>query len=128
MLDRFDIILDIEELSADQLLDNSRAEPSAPIQGRILAAREKMAGRRISPDMPLVNARLSPDQLDRQMAISAAALELLKKALDQQKLSARAYHKILRVAASIRDLAVAEEIDTLHMAEAISYRLRPLQA
>lgn len=128
MLDRFDIILDIEELSADQLLDNSQAEPSAPIQARILAAREKMAQRRSTEDMPLINARLSPDQLDRQLAISEDALALLKKALDQQKLSARAYHKILRVAASIRDLAAAEEIDTLHMAEAISYRLRPLQA
>lgn len=128
MLDRFDIILDVDELSADQLLDSRSAEASAPIQQRISAARQLMASRRDSPDMPLINARLTPDQLDRKLDIAGPALELLKQALDQQRLSARAYHKILRVAASIRDLDGADQISKLHMSEAISYRLRPVLA
>ena len=69
-----------------------------------------------------MNARLQPADVARHCVPEAAAEELLAKAMTRLALSARAYHRVLKVARTIADLAGCDRIDTAHVAEAIGYR------
>ena len=92
-------------------------ESSAQVRARVTVARGRQVRRAGKP-----NAALNNHEVLRHCALAAADRELLERSLDRLGLSARAYHRILRVARTIADLAGAESIGTPHLAEAIQYR------
>ena len=122
MLDRFDMVLDVAELEASMLLTPANGETSASIASRVAAARQKMLNRGSA-----VNARLSADKLEK-LDLAAGAHALLEATLQKKYLSARGFHKTLRVARTIADLEAIDQITEIHMAEALHYRQRELLA
>ncbi len=122
LLDRLDIHLDVPPVLVREL----RAELPAPegsttIRSRVIAARERQR-RRYRSDGIRTNAQLKPRMVKRYCGLDQPAQDLLEQAMARLRLSARAHGRILRVARTIADLADAERIEALHIAEAIQYR------
>ena len=117
LLDRIDLQLEVPALPAEALQKAADGESSATVRARVVAARERQLARQGK-----TNARLSTREIDRHCQPGDDALALLKQAMLRLNLSARAYHRVLRVARTIADLAGAETIATPHIAEAIQYR------
>jgi magnesium chelatase family protein len=126
MLDRFDIQLDVQRVDFDKLTDDRRGEPSAAIQARIEAARERQRQRYAHLNGILTNSDLGAGEVDQFCRLDEAASTLLKAAMRKLQLSARAYHRVLKVSRTIADLAASESIHTEHVAEAVQYRSRTL--
>ena len=127
VMDRFDLIIEVPEVTPDMLMADNAAESSADIFDRIMTARSVAMARASQADGTL-NAKLAGDDLDSAIKLENAARDLLKAALEQQQLSARAYHKIMRVARTIADLDDNPEVTRAHLAEALAYRAMPLFA
>jgi magnesium chelatase family protein len=93
--------------------------PELPPQ--VLAARERQA-KRFGQKLPLVNGRMTPRQLRKICQLRPEAMSILKAAMEELGLSARAHDKVLRVARTIADLEAVDEIKPQHIAEAVGYR------
>ena len=117
LLDRIDMIIEVPSLPADALAVRSEGESSAKVRSRVALARSIQRGRQNKP-----NARLAPGEVDAACAPNEAGRHLLQQASSRLGLSARAWHRILRVARTIADLAGSSEISAPHVAEAIQYR------
>jgi magnesium chelatase family protein len=117
LLDRIDIQIEVPALSHDDLLRQPDGEASATIQARVEAARVTQMTRQGKP-----NAELGTKEIDSHCAPDAAGEALLKQAISRLNLSARAYHRILKVARTVADLAGDERIAPRHIAETIQYR------
>ena len=117
LLDRIDMTLDVPTLSAAELQGAADGEASASIQARVIAARSRQLARQGKS-----NAMLATREIDRWCAPDEAAAKLLSAALVRLKLSARAYHRVLKLARTVADLAGSERIASAHIAEAIHYR------
>jgi magnesium chelatase family protein len=110
--------VDYEKLSSDRL-----GEPSKAVRKRVEAARERQRLR--FEGTPLsCNADMGPAEIRQFCQVDEAAKSLLKAAMQQMHLSARAYHRVLKLGRTIADLAGSEQIRTAHIAEAIQYRPR----
>ncbi|MDR2838737.1 MAG: YifB family Mg chelatase-like AAA ATPase [Azonexus sp.] len=116
-LDRIDLLLDVPALPPEDLRGMAAGESSATVRQRVLAARERQQQRQGK-----VNARLSSAEVDARCAPDAAGGQLLEQASRNLGLSARGWHRILRVARTIADLAGSDKIGVGHVAEAIQYR------
>ena len=116
LLDRIDIAIDVPALG-DGDLAGAAGEASSAVRERTTRARETQLARQGKP-----NAELAPDEIDRHCLPDCDGAQLLKRAMAQLSLSARAYHRVLKVARSIADLAGAPHIGGAHVAEAIQYR------
>ncbi|MBK7662667.1 MAG: YifB family Mg chelatase-like AAA ATPase [Sterolibacteriaceae bacterium] len=117
LLDRIDMTLDVPALSAAELQGAADGESSASVQTRVIAARSRQIDRQGKS-----NAMLATREIDRWCAPDEAAGKLLSAALVRLKLSARAYHRVLKLARTVADLAASERIASAHIAEAIHYR------
>ena len=117
LLDRIDLQIEVPALPAEALQCAADGESSATVRARVIAARARQETRQGKP-----NARLTSREVDRHCAPDAEGAALLKQALAQLNLSARAYHRVLRVARSIADLAGVTAITPQHIAEAVQYR------
>lgn len=118
LLDRIDLQVEVARQPTCVLAsDASSAEGSLAVRARVLAARERQLAR-----AGTANGALAARELERDCALGAAEQRLLQRAIDQLQLSARAYHRILRVARTLADLCGAALIDAVHLAEAVSYR------
>ncbi|MGZ8257022.1 MAG: YifB family Mg chelatase-like AAA ATPase, partial [Gallionella sp.] len=117
LLDRIDIQIEVPAVPHDDLLKVADGETSATIQARVEAARQRQLARQNKP-----NALLTVTEIDRYCAPDAPSEALLRLAITRLNLSARAYHRILKVARSIADLAGSENLQTSHIAEAVQYR------
>lgn len=117
--DRIDIHVQVPALTRDELLtgNSDHGEASALIAARVAAAHTRQLARQGKS-----NSRLETRELERHCGLARPDRQLLAQALDRLQLSARAYHRILRVARSIADLDASESIRTLHLTEAISLR------
>jgi magnesium chelatase family protein len=122
LLDRIDIQLRVPAVRPGDLAGEKLEEPSAAIRARVEAARERQ--RRRFADQPGIhaNAHMVPRDLRRHCRLAAEAEELLKSAMVRLGLSARAFHRALKVARTIADLAGEEHVASEHIAEAIQYR------
>lgn len=116
-LDRIDLLIEVPALPADALAGKAEGEASASVRARVIAAQERQSDRQKKP-----NARLSTTEVDTLCTLDAAGSQLLKQASVQLELSARAWHRILKVARTIADLADSADIRAPHVAEAIQYR------
>ncbi|MCX8016888.1 MAG: YifB family Mg chelatase-like AAA ATPase [Rhodocyclaceae bacterium] len=117
LLDRIDLLIEVPAVAQAELTARGGGEPSAQVRARVVAARERQLARQGKP-----NAQLTPDEIDRHCLPDCAGAALLKQALVRLSLSARAYHRILKVARSIADLAGEAIVRGPHVAEAIQYR------
>ena len=96
--------------------------PSAQIRARVVAARQKQQARFVPKPKITCNARMGSRELKQHCALDEATLDLLKLAMTDKGLSARAYDRILKVARTIADLAGSDSITSDHVSEAIQYR------
>ncbi len=119
LLDRIDIQIELGRLRHRELLNTNSlsAETSELVRQRVEAARQRQLARQ-----DCVNARLDNQDLLEACALDKQLEQLLLRAMDKLRLSARSYHKLLKLARTIADLAQAERISEAHVAEAISYR------
>ena len=124
MLDRFDLIIEVPEVDSRLLLQSAPAESSATIAARISDAAAFADQLPVPPAERETHedSRLSPENL------SASARQLLELAVEKQALTARGFHRVLRVARTITNLAQSVTVDRPHLAEALAYRTMPLLA
>lgn len=122
LLDRIDLQICVQPLEFAEVSRNTVAEPSSVIRERVLKARQIQEQR--YKDHPLVhcNAQMTPALLREYAVLDDKALSMLKKAMTNLDLSARAYDRILKVARTIADYEGEADISSAHIAEAISYR------
>jgi len=119
LLDRIDLQIEVPSLPAVVLPAHARpnTETSATVRARVAAAATRQRARQGKP-----NAQLQPREIERICKPDAEGEALLKNAFARLSLSARAYHRILKVARTIADLASLEALSAMHIAEAIGYR------
>ncbi|MEO8158296.1 MAG: YifB family Mg chelatase-like AAA ATPase [Betaproteobacteria bacterium] len=117
LLDRIDLHIEVPAVPEKDLGSRQAGESSAAIRERVTVARARQLARQGKP-----NAHLSAKEIAEHCIADAAAEQLARKAISTLGLSARAYHRILKVARTISDLAGAAGISTTHVAEAVQYR------
>jgi magnesium chelatase family protein len=117
LLDRIDIQIEVPTLREEELISAGRGENSEQVRARAEAARGRQSERQGK-----LNSQLGPRELERVCPTEDAAQALLKQAIARLNLSARAYHRVLKLARTIADLAGRSTIGIAHMAEAIQYR------
>jgi magnesium chelatase family protein len=125
LLDRIDIFVDVPRVDYEKLADDTLGEPSDAVRGRVEAARGRQRGRFVGTRF-ICNAEMTPLEVRQhcQMALEDAAQSLLRLAMNQLALSARSFHRVLKLARTIADLSGAESIASAHLAEALQYRHR----
>ena len=121
MLDRIDIIVEVQSVNFDDLRSRREAEPSALIKERVNKARA-IQNLRYGESTGMCNARIGPDELRRYCQLDEESELLLRQAFDVFGLTARSYDRILKVARTIADLDGSDRITSDHIAEAIQYR------
>lgn len=117
LLDRIDLHIDVPPLKAQELQDTTPVEDSATVRERVLQAFHFQIQRQGG-----LNHALSPKQLEKHVVLDETSQKMIEMAQQRLNLSARAYHRILRVSRTIADLAQSEQIQSTHLAEALSYR------
>ena len=122
LLDRIDLHIEVEPVPFHDLAQKPLGEASQPIRDRVIAARKIQSTRFQGFKSIHYNAQMTPKQLRTYCALDSTSKDLIKTAMEKLGLSARAYDRILKVARTIADLAVKENIHPDHIAEAIQYR------
>jgi magnesium chelatase family protein len=117
--DRLDLIVEVEAVPITALTEGPAGECSATVRERVLQARARQLARGARAR---VNAQLAGAELKKHAALSTAGRRLLERSADRLHLSARGFHRIIRVARTIADLGGAEAIVTEHLMEALQYR------
>ena len=122
-IDRVDIFVEVPHIDYEKLADDRLGEESSKMQARVAAARiiqrERFEGTRLT-----CNAEMTPTEVREYCQVEESAQSLLKAAMKQLYLSARAFHRILKLARTIADLENGDIIKAHHLAEAIQYRPR----
>src|SRR6185437_141639 len=122
LLDRIDLHVEVPQVKFREIAGESNGESSARIRERVMNARRRQQGRFKDKPKLTCNARMGTRELKQFCELSEPTMELLKFAMTDLNLSARAYDRILKVARTIADLAGAETIASEHVSEAIQYR------
>jgi magnesium chelatase family protein len=123
LLDRIDIHVEVPRVDYDKLTDDRLGEPSQAIRARVEHARALQRGR-FEGSSVTCNADMGPADVRQICRLDDAGRALVRAAMQQLQMSARAFHRILKLARTIADLAGSEAIGTPHLAEAIQYRPR----
>ncbi len=124
LLDRIDIHIEVPRVDYEKLSGNRLGESSESIRARVQAARDiqnKRFSSREAKDI-VCNADMRIGEVRQFCQLQAEEQSLMRAAMSQLNLSARAYHRILKLSRTIADLAGSEEIQSPHLAEALQYR------
>jgi magnesium chelatase family protein len=127
LLDRIDIHVQVPRVEIEKLSDKRQSEQSSAIRGRVMAARERQAARFNGAQM-LTNADMGPREISTFVPLDTASESILAKAVQQLQLSARAYHRVLKLSRTIADLEGCDAVQANHLAEALQYRPRMASA
>ncbi len=125
LLDRIDIFVDVPRVEYDKLTDEVATESSSEVSERVEASRTRQH-LRFSESKLVCNAEMGPLEVREfcQRCLEEGATSLLRMAMNQLSLSARAFHRVLKLARTIADLSASDVITTAHLAEALQYRQR----
>lgn len=121
LLDRIDIHIEVQKVEFEQLAEKRKGEKSEVIRKRVLVARE-IQNERYKDLKISYNAQMGSKELEQFCELDEVSFNLIKMAMEKLNLSARAYDRILKVARTIADLEVSENILSHHISEAIQYR------
>ena len=122
LLDRIDLHIEVPPVKFREITSERTGEMSAQIRERVIAARKRQQERFKDKPKITCNARMGSRELKSYCALTEPTMELLKFAMNDLNLSARAYDRILKVARTIADLAGADDISSDHISEAIQFR------
>ena len=122
LLDRIDIQVEITPVPFDELTKSAPSESSMTIRERVMRARQIQQQRFVNEPGIHSNAQMTPRLLQKYAQLDERGKAMLQSAMEQLNLSARAYDRILKVARTIADLDGSDTIQSMHIAEAISYR------
>ncbi|MFM7814805.1 MAG: ATP-binding protein, partial [Flavobacteriales bacterium] len=122
LLDRIDIHIEVTPVGYDALSDTRTGEKSENIRQRVIQARKIQEERYAQETHVHSNAQMTNTHLRTQGALDATSNRILQQAMERLKLSARAYHRIIKVARTIADLSASSTIRSEHIAEAIQFR------
>lgn len=123
LLDRIDITVDVPRVDYDKLAGQTLGEPSAQIRQRVEQARH-LQQERFKDSKLYCNADMGPGEVRQYCDLNDAGRSLIKAAMRQMGLSARAYHRVLKLSRTVADLAGSPQIEVQHLAEALQYRQR----
>jgi len=123
ILDRIDLHVEVPAVKMEKLTGETDAEPSGNIRTRVQEAREIQISR-FNKNLIGNNSEMSPKEIKIFCKLDADSLNLLRAAISKMQLSARSYHRVLKVARTIADLERSKNIGTQHIAEALQYRVR----
>ncbi len=123
LLDRIDIYLEVPAVEVDKLSGDLISEDSKTIRDRVILARLIQKNRFLGKNI-LTNSEMSNREIKEYCGVTEEGLNLLKMAISSLNLSARGYHRVLKLARTIADLSAGENILTEHLAEALQYRSR----
>ncbi len=124
LLDRIDIHIEVPRIEYQKLAGDEQLETSAVIRERVERARAMQRQRFAAHPHTVSNADMKPAEIRKACPLDADGEKLMKMATERYKLSARAFHRLLKLARTIADLAESEKIESAHLAEAIQYRTR----
>ncbi len=122
LLDRIDIHVDVPRVDFDKMMGDASAEPSRDIRARVEAARSRQTERFQAQPGLFANADMNVSEIDQFCPLNEEARGILSLSVRRLQLSARSYHRVLKLSRTIADLDASDEISTPHIAEALQYR------
>ena len=123
LMDRIDIQVEVPRVAYDKLSDSRLGEPSCQVRERVEGARKRQENR-LRDSSRSSNGDMMPREIREFCPLDTEGTSLLRTATQQLGLSARAYHRVLKLSRTIADLADEEQISSIHLAEALQYQPR----